>query len=408
MIEKSNCNLKIANNALWGKLLPFAVLSVGIVCIVKGLFSPDLDCRALVIALFAIALRLLRVEIRPRGAQETLSLSIWHAAMFAGAITLGPYVAALPAVFCGSSRLIFGPKVDMALHDALYMILKPAAACAASSMIYVALGGNLLRPQGVDSMIPILAAGLAYVVITALTSQRNPAMSRAYFADWAICLSIGCALATLSAIAPTYALITPCIAAGFAVLALREPKQKAAPDPVKQQQEATSNELDTFVDSMTGLANERYLTQFLQRELARSTRSDVPLSIALFDIDDAKTLGGRSQELLDNSIIELGNRLKNGVREYDLVARHSAHRLLVVLPEASAEDAYEVIIRLHCEATSSPVDGHPLSASVGIASFPEDGGDIQELINSAHRILNHGRFNDLNCVHINHKLAETG
>jgi diguanylate cyclase (GGDEF)-like protein len=328
--------------------------------------------------------------------------------MFAGAITLGPYVAALPAVFCGSSRLIFGPKVDMALRDALYMILKPVAACAVSAMVYVALNGDLLRPQGVDSMIPVLAAGLAYVVITALTSRRKLAMSRAYFADWAICLSIGYAFATLSAMAPIYALITPCIVAGFAVLALRKTKRKAVPEPILEQQEATSNELDTFVDSMTGLANERYLTQFLQRELARAARSDVPLSIALFDIDDAKKLGGRSQELLDNSIIELGNRLKNGVREYDLVARHSAHRLVVVLPEASVEAAYEVVSRLHSVATAAAVDGHPLSTSVGIASFPEDGVETQDIINSAHRILNHGRFMGSNCVHINHKLAETG
>ena len=157
----------------------------------------------------------------------------------------------------------------------------------------------------------------------------------------------------------------------------------------------------TYVDQPTGLASRRYLMMFLQRELSRSARSRACLSLAIFDIHEFHKLGEEAgAEAATTGLADVGARLKSILREYDLVARYAAGRLAVVLPEADARSAAEVVERLHELATSVCVNGSPLSVTVGLASSPEHGANAEELINSAHRALNRGKFSAANRVHL--------
>ena len=155
-----------------------------------------------------------------------------------------------------------------------------------------------------------------------------------------------------------------------------------------------------YFDQPTGLASKRYLTMFLHRELNRSSRANTPLSLAIFDIHDFRQLvedGGIAEAL--TGLADIGARLRSALREYDLVARYAGGRLAVVLPETSERHASEIIERLHTLATSVCMNGKAVSATVGLASFPEHGTTAEELINSAHRALNRGKFSAANKVH---------
>ena len=155
-----------------------------------------------------------------------------------------------------------------------------------------------------------------------------------------------------------------------------------------------------YVDQPTGLASRRYLTMFLSREVNRSQRVSASMSVAVFDIDGYDKL---EQDAGTNAVTialaDVGARLKSVLREYDLVARYSPGRLALVLPETDTRGSEEVINRLHELATSVCVNGHPLSVTVGIAAFPENGSTADELINSAHRALNSGRSAAANTVY---------
>jgi diguanylate cyclase (GGDEF)-like protein len=407
---------------LKSRLIACAVFGAGILFVSRDVPSPGLEWRLLAMAGLAFALSPYAAQVRSRGSGRSMPLAPWHSALFAGAITLGPLGAALPAAFHGCARIIFGPSGARPLSHVLYALAKPAIACSMASLAYILSGGNAVRPQAVDSFVPVLVAGAVYIgasmVLTVTAHEQageavGEPRAAVLLAAWMLTLLGGYTLAVLYAVAPTYVLICLCAAAGVAGYALREPRtenRRGARVPVVNKADGDQpDETNVFVDALTGLANERYLEMFLTRELSRESRVGKSLSIAVFDIDGSKKLAeGVGKEALEETIIALGARLKNEVREYDLVARHSPHRLLVALPDTSSEEAYEVIIRLHSLVTSQPVNGRPVSASVGIATFPEHGVTFQELINASHRVLNHGRFMGPNCVHVSHRLEQTG
>lgn len=163
---------------------------------------------------------------------------------------------------------------------------------------------------------------------------------------------------------------------------------------------ADDEQTGIYIDEPTGLASRRYLTMFLQREISRSERAGVCLSVAIFDVDEFQRLEEQAgTQGVTTGIADIGARLKSALRDYDLVAKYAASRLAVVLPETDAGGVTEIVERLHKLATSVCVNGEQLSVTVGLATFPDHGTTVEELINSAHRALNRGKFGAANAVH---------
>jgi two-component system, cell cycle response regulator len=159
----------------------------------------------------------------------------------------------------------------------------------------------------------------------------------------------------------------------------------------------------SFVDQATGLANRRYLDMFLQREVGRAQRFGKPVSVAVFNVDGAVTL---SQEVVDQALIQIGERSSAGIRDYDVVGRYAPARLVAVLPEAPFDEAMEVTERLRASLSSLSVGGTQISVSVGLATFPEHGATADELINAAHYFLNRGKLENPDKVHSHQQLAK--
>jgi diguanylate cyclase (GGDEF)-like protein len=114
--------------------------------------------------------------------------------------------------------------------------------------------------------------------------------------------------------------------------------------------------------------------------------------VAVFDLDGFRGLVDEvGQDAIDKALGEVGIGLKAGLREYDVVGRYSDGRLIVVLPESSADQAFEAAERLHESLGSLRLGKKPVSVSVGAATFPDHASDADGLINSAHHALNTGR-----------------
>lgn len=393
-----------------------AACCAGLVFICVALTDPELEWRLLALVALAFALSPVSAELRSRSKPASITIPFVHSVMFAGAIALGPACAALPGAFAGTAKLFFDPTERRPVSQVLYAVLKPAAVCSGAAFVYVAMGGDAALPHRTDSFVPMLLAAAAYVSLSAVfvgladcahpSSGTERPRGSVLAVSWALCLAAGYPLAVVYAFAPGWVLLVPAAAAALAHAAFKD-----APAEIEERESAdlcpTDSSEGEFVDPATGLANRRYLMMFVSREISRAQRSRRPISLAIFDLDESKSLLERhGPESLDDLLALMANCMRSGLRDYDLVARYSNGRLIVALPEAPSETAFEIAGRLHESAASVEIDGKPLEITVGIATFPEHASTAEELVNSAHHALNRGRFTGANRVHSLHELRK--
>jgi PleD family two-component response regulator len=129
------------------------------------------------------------------------------------------------------------------------------------------------------------------------------------------------------------------------------------------------------VDESTGLPNKEGAEDALGREVARSLRSGIPFSVALFALDGAQTGAGREE-----AFKQVAWLLRSTARRYDYVARMDALRLVAVLAETPADHA-RAFARRFLSQVRGPA-GLAATASAGIAQF-DAGRNIQEILRDA-------------------------
>jgi len=96
----------------------------------------------------------------------------------------------------------------------------------------------------------------------------------------------------------------------------------------------------TITDPLTQLYNRRFFTSTLQKEIDRSRRSRVPLSILLFDIDHFKNYNDvNGHQAGDDLLKELALLLSRSLRTTDLAARYGGEEFIVILPETTIQGA---------------------------------------------------------------------
>jgi diguanylate cyclase (GGDEF)-like protein/PAS domain S-box-containing protein len=145
-------------------------------------------------------------------------------------------------------------------------------------------------------------------------------------------------------------------------------------------------------DSLTGLFNRNYLTETLQRELARSARHKAPLCVAMLDIDGFKTFNDTfSHHAGDVLLKALGAFLLKKLRTSDIVCRYGGDEFVLVLPDTDLSRVMEPLDRMRGEVKNLKCiyEGQVLPAasiSIGVAQWP-DGATSEELINAADKAL---------------------
>src|SRR5438105_5429077 len=96
----------------------------------------------------------------------------------------------------------------------------------------------------------------------------------------------------------------------------------------------------TIIDALTDIHNKRYFLEFLDRDLARSSRYDRPLSLVMIDIDRFRAINEELGHLGgDFTLRELSARIKGSIRKEELFARYGGEEFGVLLPETTCEGA---------------------------------------------------------------------
>lgn len=156
-------------------------------------------------------------------------------------------------------------------------------------------------------------------------------------------------------------------------------------------------------DHLTGLLNRRALAEILEREHVRADRYHRRYSLLFFDLDHFKTINDKYGHNVGDQALQAVCRVANRVlREGDWLGRWGGEEFLCVLPDASDEEAVRVAERLRQEVVDSPHvverESIPITLSIGVACFPQDGFDINSLLVHADAGLTEAKRSGRNCV----------
>lgn len=159
---------------------------------------------------------------------------------------------------------------------------------------------------------------------------------------------------------------------------------------VQQELQILNEKLRTLslTDALTGLMNRRALENCLERELARSIRSQVQLCLLMVDLDDFKSFNDSFGHVQgDEALRRISALLQAWTRKGDLIARYGGEEFLVILPDTGAIEAVQIAKRL-CEAVAAtPWEYRAITTSIGIATLDERTMSAAGFLDEADRAL---------------------
>ncbi|HSN20820.1 MAG TPA: EAL domain-containing protein [Usitatibacter sp.] len=146
--------------------------------------------------------------------------------------------------------------------------------------------------------------------------------------------------------------------------------------------------LQAHFDALTGLPNRLLFKDRLGQEIARSQREGLRFALLFVDLDHFKTVNDSFGHTTGDAVLrETARRISRCVRTTDTVSRLGGDEFTVMLTNLHHAQEAWLVAESVVEALSREfqVNGEQcfLSASVGIASFPEDGTSAEELLKSA-------------------------
>lgn len=149
-------------------------------------------------------------------------------------------------------------------------------------------------------------------------------------------------------------------------------------------------------DELTGLLNKGAALTHFTKQLGLARRQYTPLTMAKIDLDARGLLADMPLEQRNTAIHTTSRFIYKKIREADILARVAQDKLLLLLPNTSLKDAQKLIKSILApKADEQKVlefsDASHLNLCVGLATFPEDGENIQELAQSANAAVEKAR-----------------
>jgi diguanylate cyclase (GGDEF)-like protein len=144
-----------------------------------------------------------------------------------------------------------------------------------------------------------------------------------------------------------------------------------------------------LTDALTGCYNRRSFEMQLERDLHQATRLRQSLSLIMLDIDNFKHINDQAgHEAGDTALRMFAENVQAELRGVDCAARFGGDEFVVILPQADTEGALLVAERLRARIEKMEVPGFgKVTASFGVATFPDHASSRDTLIGAADRAL---------------------
>ncbi|MEW6274998.1 MAG: diguanylate cyclase [Bacillota bacterium] len=147
-------------------------------------------------------------------------------------------------------------------------------------------------------------------------------------------------------------------------------------------------------DPLTGLGNRRQLMADLNLEMRRAKRYGTPLSLILLDVDQFKRYNDTHGHPAGDEVLrQLAGLLTLNVRAFDKVARYGGEEFVIILPQtnlqgaAAAAEKLRQAIEQYSFLHGETQPGGRLTVSLGVASYPEHAGDVDDLLRQADKAM---------------------
>ena len=387
---------------LWTKPRPGAIFLIGvetlaIVATALAIVTHPVSQRelinfaVLVIAGVTVAEASRQVERLRRRFSDALHVNLSSVWILAAALSTAPALAVATCVFLyghmwlRSWRRITGMHAYRVVFSASNVVLSCLAAAAVAawlapgSLLDIVRPANLLWVLLVVATFSVVNSGLAAIAIALLQGDRSLAALVGSWQENSIeyaTLCMGLLAAALLAWRPLLLVLIflPLYVLHRSVL-------------IRQLEHAATT------DEKTGLLNATSWQTLASNELHRANRHSMELALLMVDLDHFKWVNERYGHLVGDQVLRaVADAMREEVRDYDLCGRFGGEEFVLLLPDTGLSRAVEVgnricarIRGLHIDQdhTTEAAGGPTLSASIGVATFPDAGTELDEILLAA-------------------------
>lgn len=125
---------------------------------------------------------------------------------------------------------------------------------------------------------------------------------------------------------------------------------------------------DAIRDPLTGVFSRHSGEELLELQFINSVRTATPLSLAFIDLDHFKSINDdHGHESGDCVLVCAADRLRNGLRTGDVLARWGGEEFILIMPNTEAGQAVAALERVRCAGLGERPDGQAVTASIGLA-----------------------------------------
>jgi diguanylate cyclase (GGDEF)-like protein len=320
--------------------------------------------------------------------------SVWT---FAGVLILSPLLAyaVITVIYTERLRLTHRDR-SVNPHNVLFDWASVIAAAAAATAVHRGTGIGILHDHPTATL-SVLAALLLYTGINlalAMTGMRlfrsgrtwrsvAPATSDLAFEATTLLLGVGAALFVTHLPAFTPALVLP-----IAML----------------HRTAKLNQLEAAArtDGKTGLLNATAWHELASQQLNRAKRDNHTAALFVLDMDHFKLLNDQHGHFAGDAALKaVADTLTQELRGYDAIGRHGGEEFVALLGNVTTSEALRIADRLR--TTIHAIDLGPdlkISASIGIATYPADAANLDDLFRLADQAMYDAKTAGRNCIRI--------
>lgn len=148
-----------------------------------------------------------------------------------------------------------------------------------------------------------------------------------------------------------------------------------------------------ITDDLTGLHNSRQCDQFMKEAMRQARSAGQPMSVIFLDLDHMKEVDDSYGHLMGGQALkEVADRIASLVKPPDMASRYGGDEYVIVMPGKGAEAALALAEEIRRRIAAEPfLASHKIScrltASIGIACFPQHGATSDELLSKADKAM---------------------